>query len=111
MSAAVPLVPAEPPPSATTVLTREPVRIVWVVYGFVQAVVTVLLATEVIDQRVAAIVTGVALAAYVAVSELFVRASVVALQPLEELAAAQATIAAEQATGITQKKGKGKGQG
>lgn len=81
--------PSDAPPSGG-VLTREPVRITWVVYGLVQAVVTVLLATEVLSERVAAIITGVALALYAGVSELFVRSEVVPRVPLEQLAAAQA---------------------
>ena len=73
------------PPSNVNVLTRDPVRIVWVCYGFIQAVVIVLIAGDVIDHKVSAVVTGVALAVYVAVSELFVRKETVPLEPLREL--------------------------
>jgi membrane protein YdbS with pleckstrin-like domain len=78
--------PYEPPPTSNT-LTRDPVRWTWVLYGLIQAVITVLLATEAIDQEVAAIITGVALALYVAVSELFTRPETVPRVPLEQLAA------------------------
>jgi hypothetical protein len=57
-----------------------------VLYGLVQAIVTVLLATEAISAQVGAILTGVALAIYVAVSELFTRPETVPRVPLEELA-------------------------
>lgn len=81
---------ARPPePGASSTLTRDPVRWTWVLYGFVQAVITVLLATEAIDQSTGAIITGVALAAYIAVSELFTRPETVPRVPLEQLAVAQ----------------------
>ena len=70
-------------------LTRDPVRIVWVTYGLVQAIVTVLLLASAIDEVVGGIITGVALAIYAAVSELFVRTETVPRQPLEDLAYAQ----------------------
>ena len=79
--------PVEPPPSIPGTLTRDPVRWTWVIYGLVQAVVTVLLATEVLTAQQGAIITGVALAIYVAVSELFTRPETVPRVPLEELAA------------------------
>ncbi len=75
-----------PPPSEPTVLTNDPVRISWVIYGFIQAVITVLLATDSISTEVAAIITGIALAAYIAVSELFVRRETVPREPLRRLA-------------------------
>jgi hypothetical protein len=78
-----------PEPSAGNVLTNDPVRWSWVIYGFVQAVITVLLATEAISAQTGAIITGVALALYVAVSELFVRPETVPRIPLEKLAAAE----------------------
>jgi membrane protein YdbS with pleckstrin-like domain len=77
----------EPPHfTSSNTLTRDPVRWTWVIYGFVQAVITVLLATSAISTEVGAIITGVALALYVAVSELFVRPETVPRVPLEELA-------------------------
>ena len=83
--------PLPEPPSNVNMLTRDPVRIVWVCYGFIQAVVIVLIAADVISHAVSAVVTGVALAVYVAVSELFVRRETVPLEPLRELAEQQAT--------------------
>lgn len=77
----------EPNEHASNTLTRDPVRWTWVIYGFVQAVITVLLATGAISTEVGAIITGIALAVYVAVSELFVRPETVPRVPLEELAA------------------------
>jgi membrane protein YdbS with pleckstrin-like domain len=67
--------PAErpPEPAPANVLTRDPVRLVWVAYGLVQAVVIVLMAAELINPRWSSVVTGIALACYVAVSELFVK--------------------------------------
>jgi hypothetical protein len=80
--------PARPPaPIGGGRLTRDPVRWTWVLYGLVQAVVTVLLGAEVVSAQGGAIITGVALAAYIAVSELFVRPETVPRVPLEELAA------------------------
>lgn len=80
--------PDEPADGLRRVLTRDPVRIVWVVYGLIQAVVTVLIGAQLIGPMVSAVVTGVALAVYVAVSELFVHAETVPLEPLREYAAA-----------------------
>jgi len=74
----------QPPPP--DLAHREPVRVTYVVVGFIQACVTVLLATEVFSDRVAAIVVGITTAAYVAVSELFTRSEVVPLEPLQQLA-------------------------
>jgi hypothetical protein len=73
------------PHSNVNVLTRDPVRIVWVSYGLIQAVVIVLMAAELVSPKVSSVVTGVALACYVAVSELFVRRETVPLEPLRAL--------------------------
>jgi len=54
----------------------EPVRVTYVLIGFVQAVVTVLLASKVFGETVAAIITGITTAIYAAVSELFLRPDV-----------------------------------
>ena len=62
-----------PPPAPANIITRDPVRLVWVCYGFVQAVVIVLMAAELVSPRVSSVVTGIALSCYAAVSELFVR--------------------------------------
>ena len=80
------------PPLPAGRLSRDPVRWTWVIYGFVQAVVTVLLATDVLSTQQGAIITGVALALYIAVSELFTRPETVPRAPLEELAGQQAKI-------------------
>ena len=76
--------PSEPP-SHVNVLTRDPVRIVWVIYGLVQAVVIAMMAAEWVAPKTSSVVTGVALACYVAVSELFVRRETVPLEPLRAL--------------------------
>jgi hypothetical protein len=76
----------DPPMHSSNTLTRDPVRWTWVIYGFVQAVITVLLATGAVSTEVGAIITGIALAIYAAVSELFVRPETVPRVPLEELA-------------------------
>ena len=81
--------PVPPPPGHTTFLTRDPVRIVWVVYGLVQAVVIALMAAEWVSPKLSSVVTGVALACYVAVSELFVRKETVPLEPLRDMAEQQ----------------------
>ena len=82
--------PMPPPDGGHHVLTRDPVRIVWVTYSFVQAAVISLTAVGVLTDRVSTVVTTVMLAGYVAVSELFVRPETVPRQPLEELARASA---------------------
>lgn len=74
------------PESGTTYLTRDPVRIVWVVYGLLQGIVIVLMAADVVTAHLSAVVTGVGLACYVAVSELFVRKETVPVEPLRDLA-------------------------
>ena len=52
----------------------DAVRWVWIFYGLAQAVVTMLLAFDVIDSiDVAAVVTAIALIVYVGVNELLVR--------------------------------------
>ena len=74
--------PDEPAPA--NIFTRDPVRLVWVCYGFVQAVVIVLMAANVVTARLSSVVTGIALAFYVAVSELFVRHETVPIHPMKE---------------------------
>jgi hypothetical protein len=84
-----------PPPHHSTGLqgyfVRDPVRIAFAVYGFVQAIISVLLLAGVVSEVVGGIVTGVALALYGLVNELAVRPASVPRQPLEELAAATRT--------------------
>ena len=79
--------PAGPP--GPRVFVNDPVLVTWVVYGFIQAVVAVLLLASVIDEVVGGIIVGVCAAAYAAVSQLFVRPATVPREPLEQLAAAQ----------------------
>ena len=81
--------PTMPPTGVTSVLVRDPVRISFAVYGFVQAVISVLLLASVISEVAGGIITGVALALYGLVTQLFVSPQTVPRQPLEELAAAQ----------------------
>jgi hypothetical protein len=75
----------EEPLSGPRVLTRDPVRVVWVCYGLVQAVLMVLIATEVVNPKWAAIITGIALACYVAVSELYVKKETVPLYEVQKI--------------------------
>jgi Flp pilus assembly pilin Flp len=83
--------PPEPlPPGIERQFVNDPVRVAWVVYGFIQAVVTVLMIASVLDEVIGGIITGIVLAGYAAISELFVRPATVPRQPLEELAAAEA---------------------
>lgn len=79
-----------PPATGPRVFVNDPVRVGWVIYSFVQAVVTVLLLASVISEVVGGILVGVTTAAYAAVSELFVRPATVAREPLAAYAAAVA---------------------
>ena len=74
----------EPEPTPANVFTKDPVRLVWVIYGFVQAVVIVLMAAEIVSPRVSSVVTGIALACYASVSELFVRHETVPIHQSKE---------------------------
>lgn len=81
---------APPPgPPGPKVFVNDPVLVTWVVYGFIQAVVAVLLLAEVIDEVAGGIIVGVCAAAYAAVSQLFVRPATVPREPLEQLALAE----------------------
>ena len=80
-----------PPTGVSSVLVRDPVRISFAVYGFIQAVISVLLLASVISEVAGGIITGVALALYGLATQLFVSPQTVPRQPLEELAAAAAT--------------------
>lgn len=75
------------PPDHDTVLTKEPVRVAWIIYGALQGIVAVLLGADVISAQVGGILTGIGLVVYGAVSELFVRQAVVPLKPLNRLVA------------------------
>ena len=83
---AVPL-PQPPPPAG--VLTKDPVRVAWVLNLFIGSAITVLLATDVIEGTFAAVVTGLSTAAFTAFSLLFVSPNTVATAPLEQLAREQ----------------------
>ena len=76
-------------PPGPRVFVNDPVLISWVIYGFVQAVIAVLLLASVIEEVVGGIIVGVSAAAYAAVSQLWVRPATVPREPLEQLAAAQ----------------------
>jgi hypothetical protein len=81
---------APPPgPPGPRVFVNDPVLISYVVYGFVQAVIAVLLLASVVDEVVGGIIVGICAAAYAAISQLFIRPAVVPREPLEQLAAAQ----------------------
>jgi hypothetical protein len=68
---------------------REPVRVMNAVFTLVAAVNAVLLGAGVYNGAVAGVVTGVIAAIAAFANELFTRAEVVPLRPLEDLAAAQ----------------------
>jgi energy-converting hydrogenase Eha subunit A len=68
---------------------REPVRVVNAVFTLVAAINAVLLGAGVYDGAVAGIITGVIAALAAFVNELFTRAEVVPLKPLNDLAAAE----------------------
>lgn len=76
--------------SMENAFVRDPVRVSWVTYTFIQSVVAVLLVADILSTVVAGIIVGISAAAYAAVSELFVRPDTVPRVPLEELARAQA---------------------
>ncbi len=68
---------------------REPVRVVNAVFTLVAAINAVLLGAGAYDGAVAGIITGVIAALAAFVNELFTRAEVVPLKPLNDLAAAE----------------------
>ena len=76
-----------PPVGGAKVFTNDPVRISWIVFTFVQSIIAVLLLAQAISEVTGGIIVGITAAAYVAVSELFVRPETVPRKPLEELAA------------------------
>ncbi len=67
---------------------REPVRVISIIGTFLGAINAVLLGAGVYSGAVAGVITGVLAAALAAVNELFTRAEVVPIKPLEDLAAA-----------------------
>jgi energy-converting hydrogenase Eha subunit A len=68
---------------------REPVRVINAAFTFIAAVNAVLLGAGVYSGAVAGIITGIIAALAALTNELFTRAEVVPLRPLEDLAAAQ----------------------
>lgn len=68
---------------------REPVRVVSAVMTLLGAINAVLLGVGAYDGGAAAAVTGILVAIGVFLNEIFTRAEVVPLRPLEELAAAE----------------------
>ena len=82
---------APPPgPPGPRVFVNDPVLVSYVIYGFIQAVVAVLLLASVLDEVAGGIIVGVCAAAYAAVSQLWVRPATVPREPLEQLAAVAA---------------------
>lgn len=76
-------------PAGPRVFVNDPVRIAWIVHGFVQAVIAVLLIASVVDEVVGGVIVGITGAAYAAFSKLFVEPATVPREPLEQLALAQ----------------------
>lgn len=77
----VPPIPAGQPPGTLTTFPsatgpREPVRIAYAIFTFVQAVIVVLAASEVLSAKATALTTGLATAAYALCQELLVRPNV-----------------------------------
>lgn len=72
---------------------REPVRVMYAVFTLIAAINVVLLGAGVYDGAVAAIVTGVIAALAAFANEMFTRAEVVPIKPLEDLAAAERSAA------------------
>ena len=68
---------------------REPVRVMNALFTLLAAINAVLLGAGVYDGALAGIITGIIAAVAAFVNEVFTRAEVVPLQPLEDLAAAE----------------------
>ena len=76
-------VPATP---GRSLWQREPVRVISAIFTLLSAINAVLLGTGAYEGAVAAAITGVLAAVAAFVNELFTRAEVVPLHPLEDLA-------------------------
>jgi hypothetical protein len=74
-----------------TLWQREPVRMMNALFTLIAAINAVFLGAGIYDGGVAAAVTGIIAAAAAFVNEVFTRAEVVPLKPLQDLAAAQET--------------------
>lgn len=68
---------------------REPVRVIAVIFLLVNGLNALLLGINAYDGGAAAAITGFIAVASTAVNELFTRAEVVPIKPLEDLAAAE----------------------
>lgn len=68
---------------------REPVRVANAVFTLLAGINAILMAADAYDGTVAAVITGIIALLAAFVNELFTRAEVVPLRPLEDLAAAQ----------------------
>lgn len=78
-----------PPPPTRPLLQREPVRVINAAFTLAAAVNAVLLGAGAYSGAVAGVVTGIIAAVAAFTNELFTRAEVVPLHPLEDLADAQ----------------------
>lgn len=83
---------SDPQMAATPVRSlwdREPVRVISAVFTLLSAINAVLLGAGAYEGAIAAAITGILAALAAFVNELFTRASVVPLKPLEDLADAE----------------------
>lgn len=79
--------PLPPKRPLRAIWQREPVRVVNAVFTLLAGINAILMAADVYDGGVAAAITGVIALLAAFVNELFTRAEVVPLKPLEDLAA------------------------
>jgi len=77
------------PTPMRSVFQREPVRVMNAIFTLLAAINAVLLGAGAYDGGAAAAVTGIIAALAAFANELFTRAEVVPLKPLEDLAAAE----------------------
>lgn len=84
------VVPANPKP-VRSLWQREPVRVISAIFTLLSAINAVLLGVGAYEGAVAAAITGILAALAAFANELFTRAEVVPLHPLEDLAAASGT--------------------
>jgi hypothetical protein len=82
------VVPSNPAP-IRSLWQREPVRVINAIFTLIAGINAVLMGAGVYDGGVAAAITGVIAVAAAFVNELFTRAEVVPLKPLEDLADAE----------------------
>jgi energy-converting hydrogenase Eha subunit A len=84
----LPRPPAEPVRPVRSLWQREPVRVMNSVFTLIAAINAVLLGAGVYDGAVAGVITGVIAAVAAFANEIYTRAEVVPLRPLEDLAEA-----------------------